>query len=197
MVSPSPETERLFIAVKLPAPIREILAATAIPIAGVNWTPREQLHLTLRFLGDLPTDQIERLIARFVSVHVEPFVIPIEGVGTFPPNRPPRVLWAGTGSGHPQLFQLRQRVDDAVLSLGLNIDVRTFHPHVTLARCHEDANPAWRHWLHNQREFAGGAFRVEAFDLYASELRPEGAIHTLRQRFPLGESRCAVELRTP
>jgi 2'-5' RNA ligase len=125
------------------------------------------------------------MIARLATVQVAPFILPVEGVGTFPSNRPPRVLWIGVGSGHPRLFQLRQRLDDTLLALGLQLDVRTFHPHVTLARVTEDAAPALAHWLHVHRDFAAPPFRVEAFDLYSSELRPQGAIHTLKHRFPL------------
>jgi RNA 2',3'-cyclic 3'-phosphodiesterase len=119
---------------------------------------------------------------------VEPFVLPLETVGAFPPNRPPRVLWIGIGQGHPRLFQLRQRVDDALLAAGLPLDVRTFHPHVTLARVAENAAPAARNWLHQHRDASAPPFRVESFDLYASELRPSGAVHTLEQRFPLANS---------
>ncbi|MES2693474.1 MAG: RNA 2',3'-cyclic phosphodiesterase, partial [Verrucomicrobiota bacterium] len=109
----------------------------------------------------------------------------VEGVGTFPPNRPPQVLWIGIGSGHPRLFQLRQRVDDALLSSGLQIDLRTFHPHITLARTNEAAAKSVAHWLHTHRDFAAPPFRVESFDLYSSELRPGGSIYTLEERFPL------------
>lgn len=179
------ETERLFLALTVPTGVRDVLAAEAQPLPGVQWTKPEQLHVTLRFLGDVPVDRIESICARLAQVRVAPFILPLDGVGTFPPNRPPRVVWIGIGTGHPRLFQLRQRVDDALLASGLQLDVRTFHPHVTLARCTEDAAPAVAHWLHTHREFAAPPFRAEAFDLYASELRPEGAVHTLRQRFPL------------
>jgi RNA 2',3'-cyclic 3'-phosphodiesterase len=121
-------TERLFIALTLPDAVRDVLAALAHPLPGVSWTRPEQLHVTLRFLGDVPESKIEPMIARLVTVEVVPFILPVEGVGTFPPNRPPRVLWIGVGSGHPRLFQLRQRLDDALLASGLQLDVRTFHP---------------------------------------------------------------------
>ena len=179
-------TERLFIALTLPPAVREVLAALAQPLPGVNWTRPEQLHVTLRFLGDVPVEQIEPMMGRLAKVQVAPFILPVEGVGTFPPNRPPRVLWIGTGSGHPRLFQLRQRIDDALLASGLQVDVRTFHPHVTLARCTENAAPAVTHWVHTHRETAAPPFRVEAFDLYSSDLQPNGAVHTLTRSFPLG-----------
>jgi RNA 2',3'-cyclic 3'-phosphodiesterase len=178
-------TERLFVALTLPPPVRDAVASLAQPLPGVAWTRPDQLHVTLRFLGDVSVDMIDSLTARLTTVQVAPFILPLEGVGTFPPNRPPRVLWIGVGSGHPRLFQLRQRLDDALLAAGLQLDVRTFHPHVTLARCTENAAPAVGHWMHVHRNVTPPPFRVEAFDLYASELRPEGAVHTLRQSFPL------------
>jgi 2'-5' RNA ligase len=82
---------------------------------------------------------------------------------------------------------LRQRLDDALIAAGLQLDVRTFHPHVTLARCTENGAPAIAHWMHVHRNATPPPFRVEAFDLYKSELRPTGAVHTLKQHFPLAE----------
>ena len=178
-------TERLFLALTPPPSVRDALAAVAQPLPGVNWTRPEQLHVTLRFLGDVPAAQSEAMIARLAAVKVAPFVLPLEGVGAFPPNRPPRTVWMGVGSGHPRLFQLRQRLDDTLLACGLQLDVRTFHPHVTLARCTEDAAPAIAHWLHAQRGRTAPPFLVDAFELYASELQPAGAIHTLKHRFSL------------
>jgi 2'-5' RNA ligase len=181
-------TQRLFVAIALPAPVRDALVALASPLAGVNWTNPEQLHLTLRFLGDVPEEKIESVTTHLASVRVEPFVLPVEGVGAFPPKASPRVLWIGVGRGHPRLHQLRQRVDDALLAAGLlDLDVRTFHPHVTLARCGEGAASAITHWMHYHENFTAPPFRVTAFDLYASELRPAGAIHTLVRRFALAK----------
>ena len=178
-------TERLFLALALPPAVRTALASLAEPWPGVTWTRPEQLHVTLRFLGDVATAEIERVTKRLATVRVAPFILPIEGIGTFPPNRPPRIVWIGIGSGHPRLFQLRQRLDDALIAAGLQLDVRTFHPHVTLARCTEDAAATVTPWAHANREAEAPPFRVEAFDLYASELLPSGAVHTLRERFPL------------
>ena len=177
--------ERLFIAVALPDPVRTALGALVQPLPGVTWTPSAQLHLTLRFLGGVPSDRIAPLAASLATLHVEPFLLPVEGLGAFPPKRPPHVVWAGVGTGHPRLHQLRQRLDDALLAAGFDLDVRTFHPHITLARCAETAASAVGHWLHTHRAFAAPPFRVETFDLCSSELRPEGAIHTLKRRFLL------------
>lgn len=179
------DTERLFLAVPLPDAVRTTLAAAAEPLPGVQWTRPEQLHLTVRFVGDLPTQRADIMREHLRAIRVAPFLLPTEGLGTFPPNRPPNVLWIGVGSGHPRLFQLRQRIDDAVLAAGIPLDVRTFHPHVTLARVTAAGAKPIAHWLHARREFAAPPFRVEAFELYASELLPGGAVHTLKERFPL------------
>ena len=178
-------TERLFVALTLPPSVREALAALATPLPGVAWTDPAQLHITLRFLGDVPEGEIEPLCARLRTIRVEPFILPVEGLGAFPPSRPPRALWAGVGRGHPRLFQLRQRLDDTLIAAGLQFDLRTFHPHATLARCEESAASAIARWQREHADFTAPPFRVESFELYASELRPEGAVYTLRERFPL------------
>lgn len=182
-------TRRLFIALPVPDPLRRLLTELMRPLNNVRWTREEQLHLTLRFLGDTPVDLIEPLAERLRAIAVEPFLLPLEGIGAFPPKSPPRVLWAGVGSGHPRLHQLRQRIDDALLAAGLDPDLRTFHPHITLGRCIEGSPGATQQWLRMHREFAGPSFRVESFELFASELRPAGALHHLVERFPLAAIR--------
>jgi 2'-5' RNA ligase len=179
-------TRRLFVAIALPAPVRDALVALAEPLPGANWTSPETLHLTLRFIGDVPEEKTADITSRLGTVRVEPFLLPIEGVGAFPPKAPPRVLWSGVGRGHPRLHQLRQQVDDALLAAGLpELDVRTFHPHVTLARCVASGAPTFMRWMHLHQQFAAPPFRVNAFELCASELRPGGAVHTLVQHFVL------------
>ena len=177
---------RLFIAIDLPAAHRAALVALGAPTRGLAWTPPEQLHLTLRFLGDVDETRIADLTTALARVRVEPFVLPLEGLGVFPPRGAAHVLWAGVGHGHPRLYQLRQQIDDALLALNLPVDLRVFHPHVTLARVKREASPATvAQFLKQHREFAAAPFRAEAFNLYASELHPAGAVHTLQQRFAL------------
>jgi len=177
--------ERLFIALPLPDWVRAELAGLAEQMRGFSWTRPEQLHLTLRFIGEVPADRVEQVGERLAAVRVEPFIIPVEGVGAFPPKGPPRVVWAGVGAGHPHLFQLRQRADDAVLAAGIDFDVRFFQPHITLARCAAAAAPSAATWLRRHAEFSAAPFRVREFDLCSSRLSPHGAEHSLRRRYPL------------
>ena len=181
----SPTVKRLFIALPLPDWLRDELQGLAEPLQGVTWTRTPQLHLTLRFIGDTPADRILRIEESQAANRVESFLLPIEGVGVFPPKGPPKVVWVGVGSGHPHLFQLRQRLDDAVLAAGVDLDVRHFQPHVTLARCSEGSAAAVSAWLRRHGGFSTAPFRVHAFDLCSSRLSPQGAEHALRRRHPL------------
>lgn len=179
-------TSRLFLALALPEEHRRLLAGLYSDLPGFAWTPPAQLHVTLRFLAELDEDQTEALVEALARVHVAPFLLALEGAGVFPPRGNPTVIWIGLGRAHPLLFQLRQRLDDTLLALGLDVDLRTFHPHVTLARLRPDAAPvAAAHYLKRHREFVGPEFRVTRFGLYASELTAAGPVHTLRREFTL------------
>ncbi|HEY1763749.1 MAG TPA: RNA 2',3'-cyclic phosphodiesterase [Opitutaceae bacterium] len=183
--SPSGPTERLFLGVALPDGVRADVAALDEPARGVSWTRPEQIHLTLRFLGEVGPEATDGIEERLAGVRVEAFILPVEGVGLFPPGAPPRILWVGVGAGHPHLFQLRQRLDDAILAAGVDLDVRRFQPHITVGRCSAGGAPAARSWLRRHRAFSSAPFRVKAFELCSSRLLPEGAVHTVRRRFPL------------
>jgi 2'-5' RNA ligase len=178
----------LFVAIDPPDPVRTVLAEIPQTLGGVTWTPPGQYHLTLRFIGEVAEERLARIESALAGVRVERFLIGLEGVGTFPPApRPPKIIWAGIGSAHPRLFQLRQKVDDALLSTGMDIDVRTFEPHFTLGRVSkhtpgrsgQDCSAAGvRQFIREREGFAGPMFRVESFILYKSELSPTGAVHT-------------------
>jgi len=179
-------TERLFLAIDPPAAVRGQLSALYAPVRGIAWTRPEQLHLTLRFLGDVEGALRESLEAALARVAVEEFVLPVEGLGSFPPRGPARVLWVGVGRGHTRLHQLRQQIDDALLGCGLDLDLRSFQPHVTLGRVRDEAPPgAVAQFLKQHHDYEAAPFRATAFVLYASELRPSGAVHTPWRTFPL------------
>ncbi len=181
-------SQRQFIALDLPDSVRGELARLCEPLEEVRWTEPAQLHVTLRFLGEVPEERREEAVRRLAGIRVEPFVLPVEGVGVFPPKGPPRVVWAGTGRGHPRLFQLRQRIDDALIGAGLDFDLRTFHAHVTLGRCGEDAARSIKGWRLRHEGFIGAPFRVDHFSLYESVLGAAGPEYRRLRRFALGLS---------
>lgn len=177
---------RLFVAIDAPMAVSASLAALAEPIPGFQWTRAEALHLTLRFVGDTEEDAAAALVGRLRHISgCASFTLSIGGVGAFPERGAPKVVWAGVGTAHPRLHQLRQRVDDAILASGLSPDMRSFHPHFTLARCAEAAPAAVQGFLRRRRDHGGPSFLVDRFHLYESVLHPEGAEHRVLESFSL------------
>ena len=101
---------------------------------------------------------------------MESFFLPLTGFGAFPSKGRPNVIWIGVGSGHPHLFQLHKRVQEAALAAGLEPDLRSFHPHVTVARCRDVSPEAIRPFLKAHADFDAGMIHVESFCLNSSVL---------------------------
>ncbi|PYL87134.1 MAG: RNA 2',3'-cyclic phosphodiesterase [Verrucomicrobia bacterium] len=163
--------KRLFVAIDFPQSVRAFLFDLDPQIRGVRWIAAEQMHLTLGFFGDVPEDVDAKFREKLSAIHFGAFFLPLAGVGTFPPKGPPKIIWIGTGRGHPHLFQLHKRVTDADLAVGLEPDLRLFHPHITLAQ-------SMRKFLQTNVDLDAGMVHVESFHLYSSELTPAGPIHT-------------------
>jgi 2'-5' RNA ligase len=164
---------RLFVALVPPAVVRAEIAALASPLAGMSWTPADNIHLTLRFIGETDAAQQEKFTEVLARVRVEPFILPVGGVGLFPSRGPAKVLWAGVGNGHPRLHQLRKQVDEALLRVDSRILMPGFHPHFTLGRVgyQYDLKQLTR-FLEERAAFEAPPFRVTEFQLLASELSP-------------------------
>ncbi|HWA25331.1 MAG TPA: RNA 2',3'-cyclic phosphodiesterase [Lacunisphaera sp.] len=164
---------RLFVALVPPPTVQAELAAIAVPLPGVRWIPAENIHLTLRFIGETDDAKAERYHAALARVRVEPFILPVAGVGVFPTRGAPRVLWAGVGNGHTRLYQLRKQVDEALLTVDTGLAMPSFHPHFTVGRIGEDHDSkALAHFLERHRGLEAPPFRVAEFQLLATEFQP-------------------------
>ncbi len=177
-------TQRLFVAIQPTEPVRLALTALTSNLARARWTPPPHLHLTLRFIGEVSDSSRQKIEDALEHVRVTPFHLSAEGTGRFPPRGHPSVAWAGV-AGHPHLHQLRQQVDDRLLSTGVPFELKPFVPHFTLARTSEASAGAVEQWLKHHRDFNGPTWRVDAFHLMASELSPEGAEHRIVRTFAL------------
>ncbi|MBK9990886.1 MAG: RNA 2',3'-cyclic phosphodiesterase [Verrucomicrobia bacterium] len=177
--------ERLFVSLALPDPCRALVSELYDSLEGVTWTRPEQLHLTMRFLGDVDSDLAARIETSLAKIRVKSFLLPLEGVGRLPPRGSAKVLSVGIGRANTLLFQLRQKIDDALLSAGWRGELRNFNPHITVGRVLDTPQEAIDHWLYHHQEFVGPLFRVGSFQLMQSTLQPAGAVHTLRRDFAL------------
>ena len=171
-------TERLFVAIDLPESTKQFLVDLDPRVRGVRWTKATQMHLTLAFFGDVPEGVDLALREKLSAIEFGAFFLPITGAGVFPPKGPPKIIWIGLGRGHPHLFQVHKRVQEAVLAAGIEPELRPWHPHITIARCRDVAPQAIRKFLQSIVDLDAGMIRVEAFYLYSSKLTPAGPIHT-------------------
>jgi 2'-5' RNA ligase len=170
--------KRLFVAIDLPEPIARGLSELNPRLRGVRWLPPEQMHLTLGFLGNVGPIAEETLLERLGAIEFGAFFLPIVGIGSFPAKGRPNVIWAGVGAAHPHLFQLHKRVQEAALGAGLEPDLRSFHPHVTTARCKDVSAESIRPFLKANADLDLGMIRIETFSLYSSVPGPLGSAYT-------------------
>jgi 2'-5' RNA ligase len=160
---------RLFAAIPLPEVLGDVLDSLVEEHPGVTWVPPKNRHLTLQFLGQVPDDAVPEIAAALREVQIAPFLLPVQGVGRFPPRGAPRVLWAGVGKGHPHLFALQKRVADQLMPLGFDPGGQSYVPHITLARCKPRAAEFARQFRKKHANFTGPPFRVQTFTLYRSD----------------------------
>ena len=171
-------TKRLFVSIELPPSVTQGLAELDPHLCGVRWLEPAQMHLTLSFLGNVPDDIAETLKKNLSAIAWKPFFLPLIGVGIFPGKGWPNVVWIGVGRGHPHLFQLHKRVQEAALAAGLEPDLRSFHPHITIARCRDVSPEVIRPFLKTHAAFDAGMIHVESFSLNSSQLTPAGSVYT-------------------
>jgi 2'-5' RNA ligase len=167
----------MFVAIDLPQSTAHLLDDLDPDLAGVRWAPREQLHLSLAFFGQVGTESEKVLREKLTAIEFNSFFLPLLGTGTFPPKGPPKIVWIGVGSAHPHLFQVYKRVQEAALVAGLEPELRPWHPHVTLARCRDVSRQAIQPFLRQTENFDAGLIKVEQFHLYSSKLQSSGSVH--------------------
>jgi 2'-5' RNA ligase len=176
--------KRLFIAIDPPQEVREQLAALCCGLPDARWTPVEQLHLTLCFIGEVSGDHFLDIREALAELTIPPFPLQLRGVGFFPPRGLPRVVWAGVDRSEP-LLVLQRKITTRLFQLGLEPDNRKYSPHITLARLNQTPAAKVGKYLTLHGLFAGTPFTVDRFVLYSSILGRKGATHLVEQEYPL------------
>lgn len=184
---------RMFVAVRIPVRIQRELASLTRRLAGsslpVRWVPSENMHLTLRFLGQVPEGKRPSIVEA-LSLAAEdtiPFEVSFGSVGAFPSPRSPKVIWIAVEAA-PRLRLLRGSVERHLARAGFRTEVGPFHPHVTLGLALRESEPgAFREFVPACRDFhIESVLRVSAIDLVRSRLRPTGSEYELLDRIRLG-----------
>ncbi len=185
---------RAFVAVELDASLRQVLGKvqaqvrsrlhqTLNPDVRIQWIRPESVHLTLKFLGDIPEEcvpDIQTALTRVASGHVR-FTVQAKGLGVFPDVRAPRVLWIGLTAHVDALKRLAADVETALDAIGFPPEAKQFHPHLTLARIKEQPRAVGRVLAVGrllEQAAAAGAVPISAIALMKSELKPSGSLYT-------------------
>lgn len=160
---------RLFVALRPPRAIRERLLGMMGGVPGARWQDDDQLHLTLRFIGEVETHQAEDIAAALGSVRHSPLELQLASCGMFVDRRgKPNAVWAGVSPREP-LAALHGKVDRTIVRTGLKPEGRAYLPHITLARMSGSAGPVDR-WLAEHAALASEPFAIDAMTLYESRL---------------------------
>ena len=190
--------QRLFVAIPVPASARNELARAQLllqagaPPRALRWTNPEQIHLTLIFLGDVPEPRVEALNAAVLAACArhQPMTLRAEGIGFFPNERSPRVIWAGVTDRQGRLAPLQRSVAEAARPFAADPAGEDFVGHLTLGRFRAFRRAEMRAFMQtaaNMREQPFGEWRAATVQIIRSELLPGGARHTLSAQFPLAE----------
>jgi len=175
---------RLFVAIRPPEPIRDLLIDAMDDSAEFRWQNDEQLHLTLRFVGEVERPVAEDLADALGRIRAPRFDIRIKAVGRFD-QRNSGALWAGVEPKEP-LAALAAKVERVCVGVGLEPERRAFHPHITLARWKGRRGHDAEDFVARNRVLASDAFEVAGFTLFESRLSRHGAHYEEVASYPLG-----------
>jgi len=175
---------RLFTAIDLPADIVAQLQSICYGLPGAKWVQAEQMHLTLRFIGEVDGGMLRDIKEALAEIKAPAFFLEVKGLGFFPPRKTPRVLWAGVEPVQ-EAGGLRNRIENVLVRMGLEPEGRKYSPHITLARLHDAPLARVSRFLAGNGLFSAGPFPVSEFHLYSSQLTPKGAFHAIESSYPL------------
>lgn len=176
---------RLFVAIDLPDSVARRLVKICSGIPAARWVKQEQMHLTLRFIGEVDGGVFQDICETLAGVHAPPFTLQLDGLGCFPPRGRPRVLWAGLASC-PELQHLQKKIESVLVrKADLQREKRKYSPHITLARLNNAPPSRVGRFLEEYGLFLSEPFIVDRFHLYSSVLGKNGAIHTVEESYPL------------
>lgn len=182
---------RLFVALQLPAEIRQEISTLHGGIPDARWIPDGNAHITLAFLGEISNADVMDVGLTLSRIKHSEFDLHLSSVGVFGNSRRPRILWTGV-SPSESLTLLQQKISKTLSGAGLKLEDRKFKPHVTLARVHMSPYEKVRQFLTDNALFRTRSIAVENFTLFSSHLAHTGAIYTEEMVLDLGSNELEV-----
>ncbi|BBB10420.1 RNA 2',3'-cyclic phosphodiesterase [Sphingopyxis sp. EG6] len=179
-------THRLFVALRPPRPVRDLLRSAMHGISAARWQDDDQQHLTLRFIGEVDRHRAEDIAAALGGLHAAAIIARIAGVGMFERKGWPHTAWAGVEPA-AALAGLHRKVDQLLARVGIDAEARAFVPHITLARLNRLAGPV-APFLAQHGDLASAPFVFDHVILYESEMGHGGSRYHPVARYPLDVS---------
>jgi RNA 2',3'-cyclic 3'-phosphodiesterase len=191
--SKAPTFWRVFCAIEIPVEVqRRVLAhadhlRAAAPGVQASWTKVGNIHLTLKFFGNVELDKISKIskAADEVAQHFSPIKVRVDGTGVFPKQGPARVLWIGLNDAAGKLIDLQKKFDDECAVEGFAVEDRAFHPHLTVARLRSPQGARALGERHKGTKFEAIDFTVAELTVYRSELSSKGSRYSVISRHRL------------
>lgn len=174
---------RLFVALEIPDAVRAMLTRLQTGVPGARWAAMEQMHLTLRFIGEVNGAVAHDIDDALSGIRAPVFSMELSGVGEFGGNNP-RALWVGV-RGNDALLHLQKKIETALQRFGLEPERRKFSPHITLARLKATSRGHVMDFLTDHALFANGPFEVKHFVLFSSHLGATGSIYRAERIYTL------------
>lgn len=174
---------RLFVALAMPDAVARSIMPIQGGVPGARWQTREQLHLTLRFIGEVDGRDAAAIDDALAGIDAPAFDLQLHSVGQFG-GRQTKALWAAARP-NPALAHLQKKVDSAIRRVGQPQDAHKFTPHVTVARLRHGDTAKVTEWLTAHALYTSSEFPVTAFHLYSSLLTSDGSVYRLEQDYPL------------
>lgn len=189
-------TWRTFCAVELPESLRPLLRdhiqslRVRFPQVSASWSRAENIHLTMKFFGNVDKSRIEKLSTALqcAAEKIRPFEIEVNGCGAFPPLGSPKVLWIGTTDKSGSLVGLQREIEDASAAEGFPRDSRLFHPHLTIARIRQRQGSRALGDAHKAMQFKQTGMSVSEIVLFRSELSNNGSNYSVISRHRLSDT---------
>lgn len=176
--------KRLFVAIDPPDGIRDQLSAVCCGLPDARWTPPEQFHLTLCFIGEVDGSSFLDIREALADIAFPAFALRLQSVGFFPPRGQPRVVWAGVEKSEP-LMAVQRKIATRLFNLGYEPENRKFSPHITLARLQQTSAAKVGKYLELHGLLSSEPFVVDQLLLYSSILGRKGASHIIEQEYAL------------
>ena len=178
---------RAFIAVVPPREVLDVMEkyiSRLRPLADYKWVNRPQLHLTLRFLGEIPPEVFDDIKLKLDGIRMSPFPISLDNAGAFPNMTRTKVLWISGRTGADELRQLAGQSEQIAVSCGLEPERKKFSPHLTIARTRFEGN-APEELIQAMKAVPVLGWQCKEFVLMQSKLTPGGPIYTPAKKYQL------------